>query len=229
MIKVLIIGADPQTAEVVGLNVGRRWPDAEASVRTNAADGLELVEQTSPDMVLLYSSLPDMSLAEAIWGLRRISNVLLLVLGHRGGEQEIVTALQFGADDYVNLPCDMTELMARISCLLRRAGSIVRQEEEELLLSRSMVLNFATYEVVMGDRRVMLTPTEFRLLNHLLSNSFTAAFRENLENRTKREQEDSSGPLEKYAQYVAEINSRTIQESAEPRQEIEHSLHAVPQ
>ena len=66
MIKVLFIGADPQTAEAVGLNIGRRWPDAEAWVRTTAAAGLELVEQTSPDVVLLYPSLPDMALAKAI-------------------------------------------------------------------------------------------------------------------------------------------------------------------
>ena len=123
MIKVLIIGADPQMGEVVGLSIGRRWPDANVCVRTTGAEGLEMVEETSPDVVLLCSSLPDMGLAKAIRRLRRISSVLLLVLGHQGGETEIVTTLQFGADAYVKLPCDMTELMARISCLLRRAGS----------------------------------------------------------------------------------------------------------
>ena len=228
MIKVLIIGADPQTGEVIGLSIGRRWPDAKSWVRTTAADGLEMVEQTSPDVVLLYSGLPDMALAEAIRGLRRISNAPLLVLGRQGGETEVVTALQRGADDYVKLPCGTTELMARISCLLRRAGSIVLQEEEKLLLSSSMVLNPATYEVVMGDRRVMLTSTEFRLLNRLLSNSFAAEFHERLENKTKGEQEERSGPLEEYAQYVAEINGRTVQESAEPRQKIEHPPYSEP-
>ena len=200
MIKVLIIGADPQMGEVVGLSIGRRWPDANVSLRTTGAEGLEIVEQTSPDVVLLDSSLPDMGLAKAIRGLRRISSVLLLVLGHQGGETEIVTTLQFGADAYVKSPCDMTELMARISCLLRRAGSdMVCQEEEKPVLSSSMVLNPATYEVVKGDRWVMLNPSEFRLLNHLLSKSSSAALHGSLENRTKGEQEDRSGPLEKYA------------------------------
>ena len=44
MIKVLIIGADPQMGEVVGLNIGRRWPDANVSLRTTGAEGLEIVE-----------------------------------------------------------------------------------------------------------------------------------------------------------------------------------------
>ena len=203
MIKVLFIEANPQAAEAVVLSIGRRWPDAKVCVRTTAADGLELVEQTSPDVVLLHSSLPDMSLAEAIRGLRRISNVPLLALGHQGGETEIVTALQFGADAYVKLPCDMTELTARISCILRRAGSIVCQDEEKPLLSSSMALNPTTYEVVLGDRRVTLTSREYRLLNHLLSNSFTAAFHDSRGNKTKEEQEDSSGLLEKYAHVPA--------------------------
>ena len=189
MIKVLFIEADPQAAEEVGLSIGRRWPDAKVCVRTTAADGLELAKQTSHDVVLLDSSLPDMSLAGAMRGLRRISNVPLLALGHQEGEEEIVTALQLGADDYVRLPCDMTELMARISCLLRRAGSLVRQEEEKPLLSSSMALNPATGEVVLGDRRVILTSREYRLLNHLLSNSFAAAFHDSGGNKTKGEQE----------------------------------------
>ena len=200
MVKVLIIGADPQTGEVIGLSIGRRWPDAKSWVRTTAADGLEMVEQTSPDVVLLYSSLTDMGLAKAIRELRRISSDLLLVRGHQGGETEIVTTLQFGADAYVKMPCDMTELMARISCLLRRAGSsMVCQEEGKPLLSGSMVLNPTTCEVVMGDRWVMLTPTDFRLLNHLLSKSSAAALHKSLDNKTKGEQEDRSGPLEEYA------------------------------
>ena len=134
MIKVLFIGADPQTAEVAN-HIRSRWPDAKSLVADSGADGIGLLEQTSPDMVLLYSSLPDMALAKAIWGLRRISNVLLLVLGHPESEREIVSALQIGADAFVKLPCDTAEVMARISSLLRRAGSPVRQEKGNPILT----------------------------------------------------------------------------------------------
>ncbi len=107
--KVVFIGADPQTAEMAGLSLRLRWPDTTPVVATTAAAGLELVEQYSPDVVLLHPTFSDMSLAEAVQELRRFSNVPLLVLGHQGSETEIVTALQLGADDYVRLPCDMTE------------------------------------------------------------------------------------------------------------------------
>ena len=206
MIKVLFIGTDPQTAEVAN-HLRLRWPEAKSLVADGGADGLELLEQTSPDMVLLYSSLPDMALAKAIWGLRGMSNVLLLVLGHPEGEKEIVSALQIGADAYVKLPCDTAELMARISSLLQRAGSPVRQEEKQPILTSSMVLNPATYEVFTGEQWVTLTPAQFRLLNRLLSDA-------SLENKPTAAQDD-------YAKLVAEINGRPFKESVEPQQEIE--------
>ena len=135
-----------------------RWPDAVPQVASTALAGLELVERESPDVVLLHPTFSDMSLAEAVQELRRFSNVPLLVLGHQGSETEIVTALEMGADDYVRLPCDMTEMMARVWALLRRVGAIARQEEERPLRSGDLLVNPITYEVFLGDRRLVLPP-----------------------------------------------------------------------
>ena len=112
--KAVFIGADAQTAEMAGLSLRLRWPDSTPLIANDADKGLELVEQESPDVVLLHPSFTDMSLSESIRELRRFSNVPLLVLGLSGGEMEVVTALETGADEYVSLPCDLTELMARV-------------------------------------------------------------------------------------------------------------------
>ena len=153
---------------------------------------------------------------------RRNSDVPLQVLGHQGSEEEIVTALQIGADAYVKLPCDMSEIMARISCLLRRAGTIVREDDGKSLLSSCILLNPATHEVFTGDQWVMLTPTQFRLLNRLLSDASAAEIQESRDNKTK------AAP-EHYAQVVSEINGRPFKESVEPQLEIEHPLPVEPQ
>ena len=79
-----------------------------------ATEGLELVERDWPDMVLLHPDSSDLSLTRAIHDLRDFSNVPLLVLGHQGDEMEAVPSLELGADDYVRLPCDVTELTTRI-------------------------------------------------------------------------------------------------------------------
>ena len=102
-----------------------RWPDLVPMVATRATEGLELVAQESPDMVLLHPSFTDMTLSQAIQELCCFSNVPLIVLGCQGDTMEAVTALTLGADDYVRLPCKLIELTTRVWALLRRAGVIM--------------------------------------------------------------------------------------------------------
>ncbi len=78
--KVVFIGADPQVAEMVGLSIRLRWPGVTPLVATTTSEGLEIVEQASPDVVLLQVGLPDMSLSKALQQLRGFSNVPQLVL-----------------------------------------------------------------------------------------------------------------------------------------------------
>ncbi len=173
---------------------------------------MELVEQESPDVVLLHPTFSDMSLAEAVQELRRFSNAPLLVLSHQGSETEIVTALELGADDYVRLPCDMTEMMARVWALLRRAGAIARQEGERPLRSGQLLVNPITYEVFLGDQRVVLTSTEFRLLHLLLKNRGIVVSHQTLGRTLWGDQVDSSGLVKKYVQRVRQKLGDTARE-----------------
>ena len=210
--KVVFIGADPQTAEMAGLSLRLRWPDTAPVVATTAAAGMELVEQVSPEVVLLHPTFSDMSLAEAVQGLRRFSNVPLLVLSHQGSETEVVTALELGADDYVRLPCDLTEMMARVWALLRRIGAIARQEEEKPLRSGQLLVNPITYEVFLGDQRVVLTSTEFRLLHLLLKNRGIVVSHQTLGETLWGDEVDSTGLVKKYVQRVRQKLGDTIHE-----------------
>ncbi len=107
MINALFIGASPQTAEVAS-RIRERWPEAKSLVADGGADGLKLAEQSSPDLVFIYSDLPDMSLSKAIWELRHISDVLVVVLSHNEDEKDKVKQLNLGADHYVMLPSTTT-------------------------------------------------------------------------------------------------------------------------
>ena len=88
-----------------------------------------MISQESLDVVLLHSSLADRTLTEFIRDMRGLTNVPLLVLSDQGDETELVAALEAGADDYVRLPCDLTEIMIRIWALVRRAGFHAPSEE----------------------------------------------------------------------------------------------------
>ena len=73
-------------------------------IATTGTGGLELVKEESPDLVLLRPDFPDKSLSEIIRELRAFSDVPLVVLNHQINELEPVTALEAGADEYIQLP-----------------------------------------------------------------------------------------------------------------------------
>lgn len=202
--KVVFVGADRRTFDMATLSIRLRWPDVIPSVATTAEQGLEMVEDISPDVVILRPDFSDRSLSEAIRELRSFSNVPLLVLSQEGDEMEVVTALEQGADDYVRLPCDLTEMMARIWALLRRAGVGVSHERQNCLVSGPLLINPATYEVFLDGKRIELTSTEFRLLYSMVKNSGTVVSRQNLERvlwgETEDRTVDSSGLMKKYIQ-----------------------------
>ena len=132
--------------------------------------------------------------------MRNFSNVPLLVLGRQGDEMEVVASLEMGADDYVRLPCDLTELTTRIWALLRRVGAGISYESESPMQSGRLLVNPATYEAFLGDQRVTLTSTEFRLLYLLVKNWGIVLARQTLERTLWGEQVDSSGLVKKYVQ-----------------------------
>ena len=209
--KVVFIGADPQVAEMVGLSIRLRWPGVTPLVATTTLEGLEIVEQASPDVVLLQVGLPDMSLSKALQQLRGFSNVPLLVLGQQGSEAEVVTALEMGADDYVRLPCELTEMMARVWALLRRVAGKTYHEGERLVRSGELFINPATYEVFLGSQQVMLTSTEFRVLYLLVKNRGSVVSHQTLERTLWGEEADSSGLVKKYVQRLRQKLGDTAQ------------------
>jgi two-component system KDP operon response regulator KdpE len=198
--KVVFIGRDSRTADIASLSIRLRWPDATLLYAASTARGLELVEHDWPDMVLLHPDFSDIPLAAAIHDLRGFSNVPLLVLGHQGDEMEAISSLELGADDYVRLPCDLTELTTRIWALLRRAGVATSYESEGPTVSGRLLVNPASYEAYLGARRLALTTTEFRLLHLLVKNWGIVVSRQTLERTLWRDQIDSYDLVKKYIQ-----------------------------
>jgi DNA-binding response OmpR family regulator len=117
-----------------------------------------------------------------------------------GDEMEVVTALESGADDYVRLPCDLTEIMARVFALLRRVS--VRSNRHEILFSGPLRINPATYEVFLEDQRVVLTSTEFRMLLLLVKSRGAVVSHETLEKELWDGRTNSDGLVKKYVQHL---------------------------
>ncbi len=99
--KVLLIGAEPHTAEIAVLGLRLRWPDARAVVATRGREGLSMVEEELPDVVMIEPGFSDMSLSEVIGDIRLFSEVPLMVLGNEESELEAVKALELGLESLI--------------------------------------------------------------------------------------------------------------------------------
>lgn len=85
-------------------------------------------------------------------------------------EMQVVKALELGADDYIKMPCNLMVVMARVVALLRRVGLAKNRSEESVIHCGDLVIDPSNYEVFLRSERLMLTPTEFKLLYLLAKN-----------------------------------------------------------
>src|SRR6202789_2234286 len=136
-----------------------------------AGDGpnaLQTFDNESPDLVVLDINMPGMSGFQVCEAIRKRSRVPVIMLTVRGEEEDLVRALELGADDFLTKPFSPRTLLARIKALLRRAG----MENSGPLASGRIQLNVEDHTVQIGsEQAVRLTKLELRLLQMLLVNA----------------------------------------------------------
>jgi two-component system KDP operon response regulator KdpE len=162
--RVLVVDDEPQILRALQTNLRGAGYDVETAATAEAA--LAAAAIRPPDAVILDLVLPDGRGTEVCRELRRWSSAPVLVLSVVGDEQEKVAALDAGADDYVQKPFGMEELLARLRAALRRAGP----SGEPVLAIGELVVDLEKRAVTVGDRPVSLTPNEFELLRVLAQN-----------------------------------------------------------
>lgn len=130
-----------------------------------AADAERLVATAAPDLMLLDLGLPDKDGKDVIRALRGWSKLPIVVLSARGEEAEKIEALDLGADDYVEKPFGIGELLARVRTALRRRdpGSLAASRFE----AEGLSIDFARRIVTRSGEPVHLTPKEYDLLAHM--------------------------------------------------------------
>src|SRR6202000_904429 len=126
-IKVLIIEDDPNIVDLIRSNLVVRGFDTVVSAGSRVIDLFDLEQ---PDMVLLDLTLPEADGFELCRELRERSSVGIIVVSARGGEQDKVTALNMGADNYMPKPSGIEELLARIRATLRRTRPVAEPPAE---------------------------------------------------------------------------------------------------
>jgi two-component system KDP operon response regulator KdpE len=164
-VRVLVVDDEPQI--VRALKVVLREAGFEAVAAETAAEALDLAAVSPPEAAIVDLVLPDFDGIEVTRRLREWSDMPILVLSAVGEEEQKVTALEAGADDYVTKPFGARELVARLQAALRRSAPV---EDEPRILVDGLEIDLAARVVLRDSQPVHLTPIEFELLRVLVRN-----------------------------------------------------------
>jgi DNA-binding response OmpR family regulator len=198
---ILIVDDEPRIRDFVRMNLElEHYRVLEAS---NGIEALDELRENLPDLVVLDVMMPEMDGFETLRAIREVSTVPVIMLTVRQSEQDRIHGLDLGADEYIAKPVGPRELLSRIRALLRRSFMAPPSRKTEIVVDPDLKIDFARREVIVCGRKVVLRPTEYRLLYHLVSNAGRLLTHETLLSKVwGREYRDESHYLRLYITYL---------------------------
>ncbi|KYZ75703.1 two-component system response regulator [Anaerosporomusa subterranea] len=164
--KVLIIDDDPPIRKLLKVSLGAHGYLLDEAAC--AQDGITRAAFFHPDIIILDLGLPDFDGKKAIKEIREWAKTPIIILTARDQEAEKIEALDAGADDYLTKPFGIGELLARMRVCLRRSS---RADSEPIVQCGDLSVDFVQRRVLVGEREIKLTPTEYELVKILAQNA----------------------------------------------------------
>ncbi|MDP9415481.1 MAG: response regulator transcription factor, partial [Pseudomonadota bacterium] len=209
-LRILILDDEPAIARVL-----QPVLSATGSVvfgAANAVQGLRIARENAVNLVLLDLGLPDADGKDLISSFRSIGEVAVIVISARHQDSEKVAALDAGADDYVDKPFNIDELLARIRAAQRRLPS--QAPRADIFESRDLTIDFRRREVRLMGEEVKLSPKEYDLLRTLAEHSGQVVTHRRL---LLAGWGDPSADAQYLRSYIALLRQKLEEDPAEPR------------
>ena len=165
--RVLVVDDEPQILRFLRASLGASG--FEVIEAETGAKALKRAAADAPEIIVLDLGLPDMDGKDVIRSLREWSEIPIIVLSARAREAEKIEALDLGADDYVNKPFGIGELLARLRAALRHR--LRAQGATPVVKAGDLKIDIARHKVLRGENEIHLTPKEFDLLRLLAQNA----------------------------------------------------------
>ncbi|MFP5378285.1 MAG: response regulator transcription factor [Vicinamibacteria bacterium] len=179
MKRILVIEDEPQM--LLGLRDNLELEGYEVATAADGDEGLQKAAQFQPDLILLDVMLPRKHGFDVCRELRaRSSTTPIVMLTARSAETDKVLGLELGADDYVTKPFSITELLARVRAVLRRAGS--RPPTQDAVRIGELEVDFKLHQARRGKAKVEFTAREFDLLRYFVQHTGQVVTREQILN-----------------------------------------------
>lgn len=179
--KVLIVEDETSQLEVLAYNLEAEGFDVVKA--SDGTEGLMLVREEEPDVILLDWMLPGTSgieICRQIKMTQEFKSIPIIMISARTEEIDKIRGLETGADDYVAKPYSVLELIARVKAQLRRSRPVVVGEQ---LTFEDILLDSESHKVFRGESELHLGPTEFRLLSTFMEKPGRVWSREQLLDR----------------------------------------------
>ena len=163
---VLLIDDEKDILEMVRYNLEKEGFDA--ILATSGQSGLDIATKHKPDLLILDLMMPGLDGVEVCKRLRAnpsTNRIPIIMLTARAAETDRIVGLEIGADDYITKPFSPRELVARVKAVLRRTRPA--EELPQLIRQGDIVIDLARHEVTCAGKPIVLTATEFRILQTL--------------------------------------------------------------
>ena len=194
--RILVVEDEQAISEVLEYNLAKEGYDVELEPRGDTV--LDTIRSRPPDLILLDLMLPGLDGLEVCRMIKRdqrTASIPLVVLTAKSEEVDRIVGLELGADDYITKPFSPREVVLRIKAVLRRSEG-VEKELSDLLIVGELQLDVPGHRLLLADREIALTATEFRLLRILMERCNRVQTREKL--------------LTDVWQYSEAVDSRTV-------------------
>ena len=172
MNKVIIIDDDKELCTLMKKCVEQE--NLTAIIANGGIEGLQMLEENKNvcSLIILDIMMPDLDGFQVLQQVRQTSNVPVLMLTAKSDEEDKVSGLRMGADDYLTKPFSINELMARVNSLIRRYTLLnpTSRTETDCMVFQGMTIDNLNRLVFMNDVQVELTGKEFDLLSFLAAN-----------------------------------------------------------
>lgn len=166
--SILVVDAD--TAARNHMANGLRELGHDVSESENAGSALELVRRKRPDLMVCDFGLPDLAGVDLLSDVRKseeLRSIRVVMTSSRVDSDDVIRALESGADDFIIKPVNLLELRARVGACLRRPASLALSDE---ICAGGIRIDSVGQRVAVDGRFVSLAPREYRLLQFLLGN-----------------------------------------------------------
>ena len=176
--KVLIV--DDEKLLVKGIKFNLEQDGYQVITAYDGEEAVELAHDNSIDIILLDLMLPKIDGFAACRQIRSFSNVPIIMLTAKSEDVDKILGLEYGADDYITKPFNIREVTARIKAILRRVNPTPKGDNDKVMVSGEITIDYNFRRAKVGERNVELTSKEFDLLELFLKNPDKVYTREQL-------------------------------------------------